>query len=117
MIKNPESKTKREKKKTKYKGEKEEDQGQGQGQEQEQQQKQDNKNPEITNKNIEFIKIFQKKEEKVTDLKKKKKKKLNGDIDKIADEMVEKEYAKLEGFDEVDDLDGDEEIGLDEDDE
>jgi len=115
MIKNPESKTKREKKKTKYKGEKEEEQGEGQ--EQEQGQEKENKNPEITNKNIEFIKIFQKKEEKVTDLKKKKKKKLKGDIDKIADEMVEKEYAKLEGFDEVDDLDGDEEIGLDDEDE
>ena len=106
MIKNPESKTKREKKKTKNKGEDEDEE-----------EKEDIKNTEIKNRNIEFMKIFQKKEEKVSDLKKKKKKKkkTKGDIEKMADELVEKEYAKLDGFNEVDDLDNDEEIGIEND--
>ena len=51
------------------------------------------------------MKLFQKKEEKNKPLKPKK---VIEDLDKIADEIMEKEYAKLEHFD-IDDLRSDDE--------
>ena len=93
MLKNPYSKTKRELKKRKKTGgnETEEDQ---------------NKSNNLNNhKNTEFMKLFQKKEEKNKPLKPKK---VIEDLDKIADEIMEKEYAKLEHFD-IDDLRSDDE--------
>lgn len=92
MLKNPDSKTKREMKKSKKNKEKEDE---------EEVVKFNNLN---NHKNTEFLKLFQKKEEKNKPIKSSK---LTGDLDQIADEIMEKEYAKLEDFD-IDDIANDE---------